>query len=479
MRRLRTFLAVLAGALALVTITALEPTVAAGSAPATSETAATYASASSSDQGAGLLQVMPAGETTSSVASRVVAAVDPGASTLRSFVVVNRSADLVLTVGFAAVDATALPGGTLRYASSTPAGSPATWLTLSDVIATLQPGAKLPVSLTITPPANAAPATVLAGVVVRVQNALRAADQRAVHANATVTVPVAITVKGAATAVVSITGVRVVDTHGRTELEITFQNGGATPNTMAGRVQVRGPRPYTETLQTSVAPLTQTTVQVPFTMPPNLTTVPISVVTTDAGGDQATWTGAVGVADPPTAAAAPTKGSPAALQHRAPTGIGAGSFPRLGVIVVACVFAAAAIWFAAELRRTRRVRRGRTPQALTPGASGAPIVAKKAVAVPVGADDPIGAVAAQLSALVDAIDRLVSGLGMQSASHPGGPSSAASAPTSADTDPGASTATRTAPRVPPASADDLYDWPTEAQLEAFAARRRAAQGHIP
>jgi hypothetical protein len=475
-RSLRTVPAILVGALALVTTTTRVPPIA-GAASATSVAAAKHTPPSSDDQGVGLLQVTPVGTApTSNAAPRVVVAVDPGASTRGSFVVVNRSADLVLTVGFAAVDATAVPGGALRYAASSPAGSPATWLTLSDLIATLEPGAKLPVSLTITPPANAAPATVIAAVVVRVHSAVRAADQTAVHANATVTVPVAITVKGAPTAVISITGVRMVDTHGRTALEITFQNGGATANTMAGRVQIRGPRPYTETLRASVAPLTQTTVRVPFAMPSDATTVPISVVATDAGGDQATWTGAVG-ADTPSPSAAPTNGPRAPLPHRTTTRTGAASLPRLGLIVVACVFVAAAIWFGAELRRNRRVRRARKRQAFT-AVSAASGAADTAVAVPVGAEDPMGAVAAQLGALVDAIDRLVGRLGPPSAPLTGH-APAAPAPTSTDADSRGSPRTGAAPGIPPASADDLYDWPTEAQLDAFAARRRAAPSDAP
>jgi len=454
---------------------------AAGGAPAT-VAAAKHTLASSDDHGAGLLQVTAVGDApTSSVAPRVTVAVDPGASTLRSFVVVNRSADLVLTVAFAAVDATAMSGGAFRYASSAPAGSPATWLTLSDVIATIQPGAKLPVSLTITPPANAAPGTVIAGVVVRVRSATRVADQTAVQADASVTVPVTVTVTGAPTAVVSITGVRVADTHGRTSLEVTFQNAGATPNTMAGRVQVRGPRPYTETLRASVAPLTQTTVRVPFAMPPNTNTVPISVETTDAGGDQATWTGTVGVADPSTASA--TKGPRASLHRPTTTRTGSGSFPRLGLTVVACVFVAAAIWFGVELRRNRTVRRTRERQMPAPAASGSPPVANPAGAIPAGTDDPMGAVAAQLGALVDAIDRLVGRLDAGSESPTGpamsaAPSATSTGPRSPITDSGASPHTTAAPRVPPASADDLYDWPTEAQLEAFATRR-AAQRDVP
>jgi hypothetical protein len=471
-RRLRTFPAIVVGALALVSTTAPEPAIAAGPAtPGPPVAAAKHNAAPSNTQTGGLLEVTAGDARTSGGAPRVDVTVDPGASTSGSFVVVNRSADLVLTVGFSAVDATALPGGTFRYASSTPPGSPATWLTLSDVVATVQPGARLPVSLTITPPANTAPGTVIAGVVVDVHDAVRAADQSAVHADATVTVPVSITVKGAPTAVVSITDVRVVDTQGRTDLAITFQNGGATPNTMAGRVQARGPRPDTETFSASVPPLRQTTVQVPFAMAANATAVPISVVATDTGGDQATWTGTVGAADTPTVSSARTKGPSVAPVRRTPTGIGADVLARLGVILIVCVFAAAAVWFGAELRRNRRARRARTRPVLIPAASGTSAVADTAVAVPISANDPMGAVAAQLGALVDAIDRLVGRLDVPSPTNAG-----PAAP--ADTDPGASIVTRAAPRVPAPSADDPYDWPTEAQLDAFAARQRAAQGDM-
>ena len=58
-----------------------------------------------------------------------------------------------------------------------------------------------------------------------------------------------------------------------------------------------------------MAALTHTTVRVPFAMPAGAKTVPISVIATDSGGDQATWSGTVGLAAKP----APAGGGPPAI----------------------------------------------------------------------------------------------------------------------------------------------------------------------
>jgi hypothetical protein len=418
----------------------------------------------------------------------VVVAIDPGASTTRSLVVVNRSADLVLTVRLTAVDATAAADGAVQYATSAPAGSPATWLTLSDVIATLEPNAKLPVTLTVAPPSNAVPGTVTAAVVARVDSAVQAVDQRAVPAPAAVTLPVAITVNGAPTALVSITDARVVDVNGRQSLTITFQNSGATAITMAGRVQVRGTRPYTETVRVSVAALARTAVQVPFAMPHGVTTVPISVVAADAAGDEATWSGSVGLTDPPTVSAVPSNRPPSAQHRQRATGPARGAArPPLTLILVVFALAAAAVWFGAELRRNRAARRATKRQMPTPTTSlqsGAAHAAapRPTVASPAGTADPMGAVAVQLGALVDAIDRLVARLtdGWVPPPEPKTSTASPAAPTDARSMAEASAALYrpAASRVPHPSADDLYDWPTEAQLEQFAARRRAAHDDV-
>jgi len=475
-----------------VTATATEPPASAGaatttsapSAPPAKRTAAPDPSAQSDSPTSGLLQLTPAADPpTSGAASRVVVAIDPGATASRSVVVINRSADLVLTVRLSTVDAATAPGRTVQYAASASAGSPATWLTLSDVIATLEPHAKLPVSLTVTPPANAAPGDLLAGVVARVDSAVRASDQATVDANATATLPVAITVLGAPTAQVSITGARVVAAGGRDNLEITFLNSGATSNTMTARVDVHGSRAQPPIVRASVAPLTHTTVRVPFAMPPGLQTVPISVVATDADGDQATWSGSVGLADTLTAAAS---NRPRSAPHR-PTVTDAArpvSLPRPVLILVALGFVTAAVWFAAELRRNRRARRAIRVGTHTPVAPNVGAVTRAAAGLAADAVDPMSAVATQLGALVDAIDRLAVRLtdGSVPEAGPGGPTRAPV--TSADSEPSiAESVARwlapAAPRVPPPSADDPYDWPTEAQLEQFAARRRASPDDGP
>jgi hypothetical protein len=455
--------------------------------------ATTTATASAAVTG-GLLQVTPVG---GSSASGVTVAIDPGASIVRPFTLVNRSARLALTVRLAAVDATAGPKSTVHYESSAAAGSTASWLTLSDVVVTLQPRAKLRVSLTISPPANAAPGKEFAGVVAKLTGAARAADQTPVPATGSLTLPVAIQVKGAATALVSITGARVVAA-GRDYLEVTFQNAGATPNTMSGRVEVRGSRPRAQPIRTSVAALTHTTVRVPFAMPSGAKTVPISVTATDPGGDQATWSGTVGLAAKP---APPAAAHARSTRHRSAATIAssARSLPLGALILVVVAFVAAVLWLGVELRKSRAARRATklAPArpvaplpADAPGIPVAPAPAAPVVPAPVaplaplvpavlaGADDPMGAVAAQLGALVGAIDRLVARLDDGPTPEIAPARGRAPSPSSSAADLGALLYAPAA-RVPEPSPDDLYDWPTEAQLEQFEARRRAAQHDIP
>jgi hypothetical protein len=451
---------------------------------------------------AGLLQVIPVGTgATSGRPPGIAVAIDPGASAVRSFDVVNRSRGLVLTVGLAAVDATAVRGGGVRYASSASAGSPATWLALSDVVATLEPGAKLRVSLTVTPPSNAAPGTVIAGLVARVNGAVRATDQSSVKANASVTTPVTIRLQGAPTALVSITGARGIQVDGRGFLEITFQNAGATANSMTGHVVARGPTARTVVVRAAVAPLTQTTVRVPFAIPAGGQAVPVSIVTTDGAGDQATWSGSVGLAVKPAASASRSSSTgTSSTLHRLTARLAAhgATLPRLAVILVALVLAAALIWLGAELRRNRAARRSvrraaldaaAPPAAVSTAGAGAGADARPATVAgaPLGvvADDSMGAVAAQLGALVSAIDRLAirladgSALSRIPAPAPAQPMSSASAGGASVADIDALLYAPSAARVPEASPDDLYDWPTEAQLEQFAARRRAAPPDRP
>ena len=125
------------------------------------------------------------------------ARIDPGASAKRAFVVTNRSSSLRVTVRLAAVDATARPGGAVQYAHDASASGPGSWLTLSDVVTTLEPGAHVHVTLTITPPDNATPGAVTAGLVARVDHAARVSDNQPVDAAGEISLPIAINVKGA------------------------------------------------------------------------------------------------------------------------------------------------------------------------------------------------------------------------------------------------------------------------------------------
>jgi hypothetical protein len=440
----------------------------------------------------GELRVTPVG------APSAVVSVDPGASVQRSFVVANGSAGLRFTVHLAAVDATPKPGGGIRYGTSASIAGPASWLTLSDVVATLEPGARIRVSLTIAPPANADPGKDLAGLVVRVDRAVRVADGAPVTKHLSAALPVAMNLNGAPTALVSIVSVQAVKASGHDFLEITFQNGGKIANTMVGRARVLGKHPTAEPVHAQIAPLRHTIVRVPFAMPPGAKTVPVSVDASDAGGDQATWSGSVGsgapkVAPAPSASPRSGSGSAAAVHHAtsAPASTGP-TRPTLAQVIVGLAVLVAVGWLGAELRRARKRRRVIRLAPLDGGVAAA-TAAVMGVATTVErrevGEDQLGAFASQLGALVDAIDRLVGSIGTwrpgevapPAAPTPSAPPivrAAARAPAAAsEAVPAAepSEALFYAAAAPSPGEPDPYDWPTQAQLDQFAARRRAAE----
>ena len=150
------------------------------------------------------------------------------------------------------------------------------------------------------------------------------------------------------------------------------------------------------------------------------------------------------------------------------------------------MFLGAAVWFALELRRNHRTRRVQRLPVIAPVAAttavAAPAVA--AAAAPLVDGAPTGAVAVQLAALVEAIDRLVTRLG--DVAVPIGPAPVPSQSPS----PAPSTRDEPVPANPapmfyapaanrgPGEAFDPYDWPTQEQLDQFAARRRAPQADL-
>jgi HAMP domain-containing protein len=156
------------------------------------------------------------------------------------------------------------------------------------------------------------------------------------------------------------------------------------------------------------------------------------------------------------------------------------------MVVVALVFLAAAVWFVLEIRRNRAGRRAARVRAMQPGAT---VPAAPAAAVGVGLShaptEPAstGGVVAQLGALVDAIDRLVSRLG-EVAVPVVGSSGPASAPAREAVDepvPANPAPMFYAPAASRGAAEehfDPYDWPTQEQLDQFAARRRATQSDM-
>ena len=378
-------------------------------------------------------------------------------------------------------------GGNVEYAKNASTDGPATWLSLSDVVTTLEPGVHAQVSLTVTPPANAIPGTMTAGLVARVDHAASAADNTTVDDRSAVSVPISIKVNGAPTALVSIASVHAVNDHGHEYLDITFQNSGATPNTMSGQVRVAGAHPQSTPVHATIASLTHTNLRVPFTMPNGAKTVPVSVSTTDARGDEATWGGNVGFAS----TAAPVSASPAATHSPA----------RHASARFRCSWRVTSTGSVDRGRAAVLGRRGVVcardspqPRRSAGGLGHATADARGSAAVAVPADAAqMGAVASQLGALVEAIDRLVGRLG--EVTVPGGGAATGpvtpAAPVAAPTSPApASVAEGPAPANPapmfyapaanrgPSDEFDPYDWPTQEQLDQFAARRRAAQSDM-
>ena len=257
-----------------------------------------------------VLQVA-ADDSPTSGSPRIAVTLDPGASVQRSFVVTNRSRDLRLTVQFEAVDAMARSDGEVKYASSASSSGPASWLTLSDLVATIEPGASERVSLTVEPPASALPGSAIAGVVARVDHAARADDGSAVSAQR-----IGLVAGGGQDQ-------RRPD-RARQHLRRRCRQRPRPPESRdhvperrwdcerdgwTGAGARAGGRTYA--VRASVAPLRRTTVRVPFAMPAGAKTASVSVATEDAAGDQADWSGPVGFAtSAPSPATSPEKSRP-------------------------------------------------------------------------------------------------------------------------------------------------------------------------
>ena len=443
--------------------------------------------------GAGVLGLTPVGSPGLSVA------IDPGRSASREVVVSNRSASLRLTVHL------------------DPSGAAASWMTLSDVVETLEPHASARVSVEIQVPANAVPGELAGAVVASVEQTVRASDGSSVaEKSSPVSVPISVKVNGAPTAQVSVVGARAVEEQGHKYLEIQFQNVGATSMVMRGRVHVPGGHPAAYDVRANAAPLTTTIARIPWS-PPSSGAVGISVDAGDARGDQATWSGSVA------AASAPTTGATTPPTDVVQTAVGAGHVGEHGLSLVFLVIAIviAALWLLYEVARARarkraRIRRlaavvasidtdaiavaplvsnGPAAAPATPLVSNGPAAASAAAASRpvVVSEEQVNAVAVQLAALVNAIDRLTDRLDSQ-----GTPGAAPTRP-----------APRVTPRTPPVlravpvvvtprparaaeagdeaeteppviaaaagGETDPFDWPTEQQLERFAEGRRAAR----
>jgi hypothetical protein len=454
-------------------------------APATASASAARVSGATGATGAGVppgaLAISVAG---SSAGARAIdVAIDPGSSATRRIVVVNRSTDLRLTTRLGPV-AVGPPE------SST--GEQASWVTLSDVVETLEPGASASVTARILVPANAVPGAIVVNLVARVERAVHVSDGSPVSGTPSASVPVRMTVKGAPTAQVSIVGVQSVSEKGQDYLAIEFQNVGATAIAMHGRARVATSPPETYAVDARVAPLTSTVTRVAWVKPAGSKGITVSVDTDNARGDQAAWSGTVGTTSP-TTVAAPQPGAVAAnasasrpVDERDPF--------LLGLLAAVAL---AVLWFAYEM--VRALVRGRKRRRLLKLVG---LIATRREAEPVNAPvpvaanaDQIGAVAAQIGALVGAIENLTARLDAVSALPsaapepvPGAPLLTAvpalGTPIPAPPPPPSAMPARSpgpAPKIVAAAAeiasalgDDYpYDWPTPEQLDRFVSRKRA------
>ena len=156
---------------------------------------------------------------------------------------------------------------------------------------------------------------------------------------------------------VSIARVTAVKDDGHEYLEITFQNSGATANTMVGQVSVLGAHPRSESVKAVVAPLTHTNVRVPFAMPRRREDG------AGVGGDTrrrrrpgvVERRGRFHVRGVGFGRAGPVASRRARAAASAPVPH-ASSIPWPAPVLVLVALLAAAIWLVAEVRRSRRRR---------------------------------------------------------------------------------------------------------------------------
>ncbi len=175
---------------------------------------------------------------------------DPGGSSRQDVVVGNTTTDLRLTVRLDAVDARAGDKGAVTFAKTGAGDGPASWLTLSDRVVVVEPGATAPVRVSIAVPSEASAGKALAGVRATVEDAVSTAGGDPPSGRPSTALLVTTTVNGEPNAQVSVVAVK--PSKSGTTLEIELRNNGESPAHVAGRVRVSRPLPDDHTFQADV-----------------------------------------------------------------------------------------------------------------------------------------------------------------------------------------------------------------------------------
>jgi hypothetical protein len=304
------------------------------------------------------------------VGTGLAVTLDSGGSEEHDLVLSNHTSDLRLTIKLTATDATGNLGT-----------DAASWLAFGDDAIQLDPHAATVVPMTIAVPHDTQPENALAHVNATVDTAVAAADGSPVTGTASQTLPVSIVVRGTPTAQIAIADVHRVDQGAQHQLALVVRNFGDQGAHVDGTLRVAGDQPQTLPFHADLAASRDTTVDLDWHAPPVGTPSDIAVELDYGGGKTASWSSRLGGAptdlsdNPPTDDSTPT--TTAAVVDTASATAGPAKPWWKQPIVTICVILAllgAGLWFAMEMRSSRR-RRGLAGQTSTyapPGWAGPP-----------------------------------------------------------------------------------------------------------
>ena len=345
-------IALLAG-VAVVFVVAARPVAAAPGTPETSTSTPT-SSVPADAIGLSLSKVPGAG---------LAVTLDAGASEEHDLVVSNHTANLRLTIKLTATDAT----GNLGLAA-------ASWLAFGDDAIQLDPHVAATVPMTIAVPHDTQPGSALAHVNATVESAVAAADGSPIAGTASGTFPVSVSVRGTPTAQIAIADVHRVDQGSRHQLAVVVRNFGDQGAKVDGHVRVAGDHPQLLPFHADLGARRDTTVDLEWNAPPVGAASDIAVDLEYGGGNVATWSSRLGGAptdlSPLAGGATPTPTTTpvaSATSPNASAGTAAPSKPwwKRPYVTVLAILAllGAALWFAFEMRASRRRPRWVAPVA--------------------------------------------------------------------------------------------------------------------